>query len=61
MIEISPHDDETDEQRGLDVYNAIWPEDRIGLEEARSYRAGQLDNLEFLARIDGAVGGAADE
>ncbi len=59
MIEISPYADEADEQRGLDVYNAIWPEDRIGLEEARSYRAGQLDNVDLLARIDGVVSGAA--
>ena len=59
VIEISACADEADEQRGLDVYNAIWPDDRIGLEEARSYRAGQLDNLDLLVRIDGAVGGAA--
>ena len=49
MIEISPYADEADELRGLDVYNAIWPEDRIGVEEARSYRAGQLDNVDLLA------------
>jgi GNAT superfamily N-acetyltransferase len=59
VIEISPYAGEADEQRGLDVYNAIWPEDRIGVEEARSYRAGQLDNVDLLARIDGAVGGSA--
>ena len=59
VIEISPYADEADEQRGLDVYNAIWPEDRIGLVEARSYRAGQVDNVDLLARIDGVVGGAA--
>ncbi len=40
MIEIFPYVDEADELRGLDVYNAVWPEDRIGLEEERSYRAG---------------------
>ena len=59
MIEISPHANEADEQRGLEVYNAIWPEDSIGVEEARSYRAGQLDNVDLLARIGGVVGGAA--
>lgn len=59
MIDISPYADELDEQRGLDVYNAVWPEDRIGLEEERSYRAGQLENIDLLARLDGAVGGHA--
>ena len=59
MIEISPYADEADERRGLDVYNTVWPEDRIGVEEARSYRAGQVDNVDLLARIDGAVGGSA--
>jgi GNAT superfamily N-acetyltransferase len=51
--------DEADELRGLDVYNAVWPEDRMGLPEARSYRASQLENIELLARLDGAVRGHA--
>ena len=57
MIEISPYVEEADEQRGLDVYNAVWPEEQIGPLEARSYRAGQLENIDLLARLDGAVGG----
>jgi mycothiol synthase len=59
VIEISPYLDEADEQLGLDVYNAVWPEERIGPLEARSYRASQLENIDLLARIDGVVGGSA--
>ena len=50
MIEISPYVDEADELRGLDVYNAVWPEDRIGVEEERSYRAGLREYVDLLAR-----------
>ena len=59
MIEISTYVDETDEQRGLDVHNAVWPIDRIGIVEARSYRASQLANVDLLARVDGEIAGAA--
>ena len=59
MIEISLYVDEADELRGLDVYNAVWPEDRLGVEEERSYRAGLREYVDLLARIDGIVGGSA--
>ena len=59
MIDIAPYANEVDQQSGLDVYNAVWPHDRIGLEEERSYRASQLDHVDLLARIDGVVGGCA--
>jgi GNAT superfamily N-acetyltransferase len=59
VIEISPYADERDEQRGLDIYNAVWPEDRLGPEEERSYRAGLREYVDLLARIDGTVHGSA--
>ena len=59
MNEISPYANEEDEQLGLDVYNAVWPHDRLGLDEERSYRASLRDHVDLLARIDGAVGGSA--
>lgn len=59
MIEVFPYADEADEQRGLDVFNAVWPHDRLGLDEERSYRASLRDHVDLLARIDGAVGGFA--
>ena len=59
MNEISPYANEEDEQLGLDVYNAVWPYDRLGLEEERSYRASLRDHVDLLARVDGDVGGSA--
>jgi GNAT superfamily N-acetyltransferase len=59
MIEVLPYADEADEQLGLDVYNAVWPQDRIGIAEERSFRASVRDFVDLLARIDGVVGGSA--
>jgi len=59
VIEISPYANEQDEQLGLDVYNAVWPHDRVGMSEERSYRASMLDHVDLLARVDGAARGSA--
>ena len=59
MIQVSTSANEADEVLGLDVYNAVWPHDRVGLEEERAFRAGTRDHTELLARIDGAVAGSA--
>ena len=59
MNEISPCANEEDERLGLDVYNAVWPHDQLGLEEERSYRASLRDHVDLLVRIDGDVGGSA--
>ena len=59
MTEIIPYVDEVDERRGLDIANAVWPHDRIGIDEARSFRSSLLDHVDLLARIDGEVGGSA--
>jgi GNAT superfamily N-acetyltransferase len=57
--EIAPYSDEEDERLGLDVYNAVWPHDRVGMTEERSYRASLIDHVDLLARIEGAVAGSA--
>jgi GNAT superfamily N-acetyltransferase len=59
VIEISRFVDQADEQRGLDVSNAVWPNDRVGIVEERSYRASLGDYVDLLARVDGEVGGSA--
>jgi len=59
MIEVLPYTDEADEQLGLDVYNTVWPHDRIGIPEERSYRASLRDHVDLLARLDGHVVGSA--
>jgi GNAT superfamily N-acetyltransferase len=59
MIEVLPYADEADEQLGLDVYNVVWPQDRIGIAEERSFRASLRDHVDLLARLDGDVVGSA--
>jgi GNAT superfamily N-acetyltransferase len=59
MIDVATYTGEADELSGLDVYNEVWPHDRVGLDEERSYRASMRDHLDLLARIDGTVGGTA--
>ncbi len=59
MVDVSPCANEADEQRSLDVYNEVWPHDRIGLAEARSFKASLRDHADLLARIEGEVVGSA--
>jgi GNAT superfamily N-acetyltransferase len=59
MIEVLGYADETDEQLGLDIYNAVWPQDRIGIPEERSFRASLRDHVDLLARLEGDVVGSA--
>lgn len=59
MTEVLPYAGEADELLGLDVYNAVWPHDRVGIDEERAYRASLRDHIEVLARIDGIVVGSA--
>ena len=59
VTEIIPYVDEVDERRGLDIANALGPHDRIGIDDARSFRASLLDHVDLLARIDGEAGGSA--
>jgi GNAT superfamily N-acetyltransferase len=59
VIEVSPYAAEADELLGLDVYNEVWPHDRVGINEERAYRASLRDYVDLLARVDGAVAGFA--
>lgn len=58
-MNVLPYADEADEQLGLDIYNAVWPHDRIGIAEERSFRASLRDHVDLLARLDGDVVGSA--
>jgi mycothiol synthase len=57
-MEIVSCSDEADEQASLNVYNEVWPHDRVGLDEVRSFKASLVDYLDLIARIDGAVAGS---
>jgi GNAT superfamily N-acetyltransferase len=58
VIEVLPYAGEADELVGLEVYNAVWPHDRVGIDEERAYRASLRDHVDLLARIDGVVVGS---
>jgi len=59
VIEVLSSANEADEVLGLDVYNAVWPHDRVGLDEEQAFRASTRDYAALLARTDGAVAGSA--
>lgn len=59
MVEIVICRDETDEQISLDVWNEVWPHERIGLPEVHSYKAGLRDNVDLIARVNGSLAGSA--
>jgi GNAT superfamily N-acetyltransferase len=59
VVDVSPIADEAEELLSLDVYNDVWPHDRVGLSEVHSFKNGVLEHVDLLARIDGAVAGSA--
>ena len=59
MIRVFPCTDEADEQQSLDIYNAVWPHDRVGLAEVHSFKASQIDHVDLLAEIEEEVVGSA--
>ena len=58
VIEVSPIADEAEEQLSLDLYNAVWPHDEYTLAEVRSFKAGLVDHIDLLARVDGEAAGS---
>jgi GNAT superfamily N-acetyltransferase len=59
VIEIVTCRNEADEQVSLDVWNDVWPHERVGLPEVHSYKAGLRDNVDLIARVDGNLAGSA--
>ena len=59
MVDVTPCADERDEQLSLDVWNEVWPHERVGLAEVHSYKAGLLDHVDLIARVDGVLAGSA--
>jgi GNAT superfamily N-acetyltransferase len=59
VITIAACADEADVQLGLDIYNAVWPHDRLTMADVRSYHASVSDHVNHLARLDGAAAGSA--
>jgi GNAT superfamily N-acetyltransferase len=58
VIQVSPTASPAEEQASLDVYNAVWPHGAITMAEVESFRHSMLDQVDFLARIDGEPAGS---
>ena len=59
MLEVTPCTDESEERISLDVYNAVWPNDAITMDEVRSFKASVRAYVDHLAREDGVAVGSA--
>jgi GNAT superfamily N-acetyltransferase len=59
MIEVSSVENDADEQLSLDLYNQVWPHDRISIDEVRSFKASLLDHVDLVAYVDGEPAGSA--
>ena len=59
MITVTACSDEADEQVCLDIYNAVWPHDRLTMDDVRSYQASVNDHVSHLAWLDDTAVGSA--
>ena len=59
MLEVTLCVDASDERLSLDVYNAVWPNDAITMDEVRSFKASVRASVDHLGRVDGLVVGSA--
>jgi mycothiol synthase len=59
VVEVVICRDEADEQISLDVWNEVWPHERVGLPEAQSYKASLRDSVDLIARVNGDPAGSA--
>jgi len=48
MLEIRPCADEADEAKTLAIYNAVWPESAVTMDEVRSFKSRTLAYGDFL-------------
>jgi GNAT superfamily N-acetyltransferase len=58
MFEVKACAGEADEQRSLDVYNAVWPHEAITMDEVRHFKAAMTAHVDFVAWIDRAPAGS---
>jgi GNAT superfamily N-acetyltransferase len=54
MTEIRACADEREEQASLDVYNAVWPNEAVTMDEVRHFKAAMTAHVDLVAWIDGA-------
>ena len=57
MIQIAECANEAEKQLSLDVYNAVWPQEAVTMDEVASFEASLLGHHDLLARVDGVLAG----
>jgi GNAT superfamily N-acetyltransferase len=58
VVEVLTCTSKADEQASLDVYNAVWPHDAVGIDEVHSFQASMAAYVDLVARLDGEVAGS---
>jgi GNAT superfamily N-acetyltransferase len=58
VFKITECADEGDERLSLEVYNAVWPNEAVTMDEVRHYKAAMTDHVDLVARADGDVVGS---
>jgi GNAT superfamily N-acetyltransferase len=59
VIEIAECSGTAEKQLSLGVYNAVWPQEAITMDEVASFEASLLGHHDLLARVDGELAGSA--
>jgi GNAT superfamily N-acetyltransferase len=59
VIAVSSCNSRADEQVSLDIYNEVWPHDKVSLEDVDSYKSSLTEHVDLLARVDGRPAGSA--
>src|SRR6187399_3333888 len=58
-IRVFPAAGDADEERSLEIYNAVHPREPVGPSESREWRRQSRGSEVFLAELDGLVVGSA--
>jgi GNAT superfamily N-acetyltransferase len=53
MIEVRPCATRAEEERSLEIYNAVWPWDAVSMAEVDDFKAAALAHVDLLAHVDG--------
>jgi mycothiol synthase len=59
VIEVAECTNEAEKQLSLGVYNAVWPQEAVTMDEVASFEASLLGHHDLLARVDGELAGSA--
>jgi mycothiol synthase len=59
MIEVFPVTSEADERLSLELYNAVWPDEALTLDDLHSFKRATVEYLDLLACLEGEPAGSA--